>query len=310
MKQGTLKTHSAMTAIAAVFALSSTQLFGQTSPETTQPVVVAPVIAVPDIAPTATTSEPLATSPSEPLASEPAITTMKTKSSTTTRRVAKAAPPSKVLPRLARAPVAAPVVEPAQTVAASPASLVAVPIAPLPVIAATPAAQEVPPVSNDLLLIAGAVGVALLGLIAFWLAMRRRKLRRDEEWAAADQYELEPEAPVQGDPLFAEPAYAPVTPEPIHAMPVVAASGTIATPAPAASNSACVDTAPGSHVEAACGGPTADNPSLSIKKRLKRAHFFDQREFLAAAGEVAPMAPDAGLPDAVQLPPSSIDKPA
>ncbi len=62
--------------------------------------------------------------------------------------------------------------------------------------------------------------------------------------------------------------------------------------------------------EAACDGPTADNPSLSIKKRLKRAHFFDQREFLAAAGEVAPMAADAGLPDAVAVPASPIDKPA
>ena len=61
----------------------------------------------------------------------------------------------------------------------------------------------------------------------------------------------------------------------------------------------CADAAPGSHVEAACDGPTADNPSLSIKKRLKRAQFFDQREFLAEAGEVAPMASDAGLPEAV-----------
>jgi hypothetical protein len=39
-----------------------------------------------------------------------------------------------------------------------------------------------------------------------------------------------------------------------------------------------------------------------LKKRLKRAHFFDQREFLAEAGEVAPMATDAGLPDAVAVP--------
>lgn len=71
-----------------------------------------------------------------------------------------------------------------------------------------------------------------------------------------------------------------------------------AAPAPAASSSPCADPAPGSHVEAACEGPSADNPSLSIKKRLKRAHFFDQREQLAAAGMAEPMEPDAGLPDA------------
>ena len=58
--------------------------------------------------------------------------------------------------------------------------------------------------------------------------------------------------------------------------------------------------APGSHVEAACEGPTDDNPSLSIKKRLKRAQFFDQREQLAAAGMAVPVEADAGLPDALE----------
>ena len=68
----------------------------------------------------------------------------------------------------------------------------------------------------------------------------------------------------------------------------------------AASPSACADPAPGSHVEAACEGPTADNPSLSIKKRLKRAQFFDQREQLAAAGMAVPVEADAGLPEPPQ----------
>lgn len=73
---------------------------------------------------------------------------------------------------------------------------------------------------------------------------------------------------------------------------------TAAAPVPVASPSACHDPAPGSHVEAACEGPTADNPSLSIKKRLKRAQFFDQREMLVAAGEAVPVESDAGLPEA------------
>ena len=38
----------------------------------------------------------------------------------------------------------------------------------------------------------------------------------------------------------------------------------------------------GRHVQAAYRGPTADNPSLSLQRRLKRARFFDQRERLAS----------------------------
>ena len=75
-------------------------------------------------------------------------------------------------------------------------------------------------------------------------------------------------------------------------------SATPAAEPAAASSSPCADPAPGSHVEAACEGPSADNPSLSLKKRLKRAHFFDQREQVAAAGMADPLESDAGLPDA------------
>ena len=53
------------------------------------------------------------------------------------------------------------------------------------------------------------------------------------------------------------------------------------------------------HVERAMRGPTPDNPSLSLKKRLKRAAFFDQREREVAAGEAEPVDPDAGLPEAM-----------
>ena len=306
------KIRLAMTAIAAVLALSSTQLLAQVAPEATQPVTVDPVIAVPDIPPEATTpSEPSATSASDPLTAEPTITTTEPSSSTTTRRTARVTRPAKAAAPVARASVAAPVAQPAETAAAAPGPPVAMPTAPPPAIAATPPAQEAPAVSNDMLAIGAAAGLGLLvGLIGLGVVMRRRKLRSDEEFAAADQYEPASEASVQADPLFAEPAYAPASVEPIPAMPVAAASGTVATSAPPATTSACVDAAPGSHVEAACGGPTADNPSLSIKKRLKRANFFDQREFLVAAGEVAPMAADAGLPDAVEVPESPIDRPA
>jgi hypothetical protein len=52
-----------------------------------------------------------------------------------------------------------------------------------------------------------------------------------------------------------------------------------------------------SHVDRAMRGPTPDNPSLSLKKRMKRAAFFDQREREVAAGEAEPVDADAGLPE-------------
>ena len=52
-------------------------------------------------------------------------------------------------------------------------------------------------------------------------------------------------------------------------------------------------------VERAYRGPTPDNPSLSLKARLKRAAFFDKRERDAAAGMATPVEPDAGLPEAM-----------
>ena len=53
------------------------------------------------------------------------------------------------------------------------------------------------------------------------------------------------------------------------------------------------------HVDRAMRGPTPDNPSLSLKKRLQRAAFFDKREREVAAGEADPVDPDAGLPEAM-----------
>ena len=54
-----------------------------------------------------------------------------------------------------------------------------------------------------------------------------------------------------------------------------------------------------SRIEAAYRGPTPDNPSHSLKKRLKRAAFFEQRERMVAAGKAEPVPADAGLPKAL-----------
>ena len=104
----------------------------------------------------------------------------------------------------------------------------------------------------------------------------------------------------QGSPARAEASVASSSLDAVPASSAVAPS-TLDAPSEGIP-SPCDNTAPGSHVEAACHGPTADNPSLSIQKRLKRARFFDQRELLVAAGEAAPMETDAGLPDAVEVP--------
>jgi hypothetical protein len=53
-----------------------------------------------------------------------------------------------------------------------------------------------------------------------------------------------------------------------------------------------------SHVDRAMRGPTPDNPSLSLKTRLKRAAFFDKRDREVAAGKAEPVDADAGLPHA------------
>ena len=53
-----------------------------------------------------------------------------------------------------------------------------------------------------------------------------------------------------------------------------------------------------SHVDRAMRGPTPENPSLSLKTRLKRAAFFDKREREVAEGTAEPVDPEAGLPEA------------
>ena len=291
------KIRPAMTAIAAVLALSSTALLAQVAPDVA-PVSVTPPAPTAESAPaTPIASDPSAAAVADPLAlsAEPASTATKSTKSTTIRRTASFARPAKTATPVARAaaPVhaaVAPVAAPAQTVAPAPAPLAAVPAAPPPPVAATPPVQQTPTASNAMLPIAGAVGLALLALVGLAVAMRRRKLRREEEIAVA--YEVEPafEGPAPVDPLFAEQPSAPLGAQPAAANAEPALSGP------------CADAAPGSHVEAACEGPTEDNPSLSIKKRLKRAQFFDQREQLAAAGMAVPVEADAGLPDALEAP--------
>jgi hypothetical protein len=52
-------------------------------------------------------------------------------------------------------------------------------------------------------------------------------------------------------------------------------------------------------IQRAYRGPSANNPSVSLKARLRRAAFFDKRERDVAAGLAEPVDADAGLPDSM-----------
>ena len=131
----------------------------------------------------------------------------------------------------------------------------------------------------------GAIALVVLGAGAFALA--RRKTRRDyeshEEGAVDDPH----------DPLFDEPMFQP---EPTATETSAFAWGD----ASRSEKEGCDNQRlRESWVQRAYRGPTPDNPSLSLKARLKRAAFFERREREAAAGEAARVDADAGLPEAI-----------
>jgi hypothetical protein len=121
--------------------------------------------------------------------------------------------------------------------------------------------------------------IAILALGGAAIAMRSRKRRREEEksWQDSDHAATEP-ASAPADAGRSAFAWGGETPR-----------------------AATTDRRRSGEtwVERAYRGPSAENPSLSLKKRLKRAAFFDKREREAARGEAAPVDADAGLPDAV-----------
>jgi hypothetical protein len=164
---------------------------------------------------------------------------------------------------------------------------------------ANPAAPKQPaPASdnaNETALELGGGGLAILALGAAAVAIaNRRRGRRDEEAWNYDNLEPAAESEAERQEIVAEHEPPMIAPEPsafawgnsqVREQQATAASG---------------DRYPGeTWVERAYRGPTADNPSLSLRKRLKRAAFFDKREREAAQGKAEPVEADAGLPDNV-----------
>jgi hypothetical protein len=134
--------------------------------------------------------------------------------------------------------------------------------------------------NDDLLPVAAGAGVGLLALLGLGMAARRRKLRIERDVVANE--------PRIARTVVDEPP--PVTTAPSANPRPAFAWGS--TPAAAAT------TAPmtGNRMERARQGPTPDNPFLSLKKRLKRAAFFDQRERQVRDGISDRVSPMAGLP--------------
>jgi hypothetical protein len=275
---------SALPAIAAALALSSTPVLAQEVPAAPPPAVSEPapppaVAPVPD-EPTTDTSSATAS---------PADTAVAAKSTTTavhtvrhTSRVAAARPVAKpVAVRAATTATTAPTAPPATPLAAPAVRtshvnpVVDLSAKPAPVTAAAKPAKK----KDATLPIAGGA-LAFLAIGGAAVAMTRR---RDDDEEVTDGAAPEADAPAP------EPEVHDVQP------PIIA---------PAAfafdrAHSRGPDAGDESWVERAYRGPSADNPSLSLRTRLKRAAFFDKRERDVAAGLAEPVDSDAGLPDAV-----------
>jgi hypothetical protein len=135
---------------------------------------------------------------------------------------------------------------------------------------------------------AAAGALALFGMAGAALVGRRRKHARNAEPVVASWSEPPRAKTVrQGTFVSAAPATA-VAADRAH-RPAFAWGSQAQQPAVAPA-------ADGDRIAAAYRGPTPDNPSLSLKKRLKRATFFEQRDRAVRAGKAVPVSPHAGLP--------------
>ena len=276
MMNRNLLNRSGLAAIAAATAFLATPVLAQDA----APVAVdpAPIVADTPLPSEATPAPEAVTDTLAPAATTTTTTTTRTTRSNSPTR-ASAAPAARSV--RAPAPVASPVAAAPAATAAPVAEIVSpfdpAMVAPLPEpVVAAPVATADSTSIEEMLPIAGAAGLGILALAGAGFAMRRR--RRDDDVVVEES--------------FREPV-------PVVTAPIIAAAPLAARPAFNWGN-APRETAPSRNwIEAARRGPTPDNPSQSLKKRLQRASFFDQRERAVAAGKAAPMSPMAGLPDAL-----------
>ena len=312
MMMTTTKTHYARAsaaAIAAVLALSSTAAIAQEAqPAPTDTTPTTPT----DTAPAATTAEPAVTP--GPAANDTATaathtakaTKARTAARTATKAATKAATAAKVATHAAARSTAAhsaAAVAAAAPVAAAPAAKPA-PVVDMTAKPAQPAPQPAakPATNNDAALEMGGGALAILALGAGAFALARRRRHADEEVWEEDQVETPAMASAEDErEQVVTPRHDPVgTYEPPVRVPEdqSAFAWNRETARDERIERSSDERRPGeSWVDRAYRGPTADNPSQSLRKRLKRAAFFDKREREAAANQAAPVEADAGLPE-------------
>ncbi|MEO5612289.1 MAG: hypothetical protein ABIT68_05960 [Sphingomicrobium sp.] len=277
-----------MTALAAVLALSSVPSFAQSVADpvvTTTPVV--------DVTPAPVVVDPIAPADTA-VAVDPVVTrttSTTARKTTTTKSTATHARP---------APVRAATV--ARSIAsAAPAAAITVPIAAAPVVpalpvepvAAAPAAAApvatAPATTIDILPTAGLAGLGLLVLVGGALVLRSRRRRRLDEIEDAEwQQNAEAQAAADADlaPIVApEPVL--TEPEPVMAAPALVVATALEPTAESETKFIGPETELsddfdlsrfGPNVQDAYRGPTEDNPSASLKQRLRRANGMDQQE--------------------------------
>jgi hypothetical protein len=230
------------------------------------------------------TTDPLAPAP-EPETSATTDSAGATELAPAPKPVAKkaAAKPARAAERSATraaAPAAARVAE------AAPAAEAPAPTpAPLAAAEPTPAVEPVAPTEpvnavsmDEALPVAGGAGALMLALAGVGMAVRRRKRREDEDADLELQHYAEnTDAALQ--PMVAqEPAPEPA---PSWSDPVIQPKADPVMPArmePTAVSDDFDTSGFGRHVQAAYAGPTPENPSLSLRKRLKLANELDRRE--------------------------------
>jgi resuscitation-promoting factor RpfA len=302
---------SALPAIAAVLALTSTTALAQEAVPQSQPATSTPPPTVTEPAPTTTdtTTTTTVTTPDEPAATEmaaPAISksTRTTRVTRTTRATTATARPSTPT-RVTRTVTTHSAAQSAAPAAPTPATPVPAPrsqsaVTPIVDTTAKPApapqtATAQPRKTDETVPIAagGALALLALGGTAYALS-RRRRHAHEEEWVE--------ERPTAHEPIeetaIAEPRHDPIFHE---EQPAMVAPSAFAWGNERPSQSADEDDRmPGeTWIQRAYRGPTPNNPSVSLRARLKRAAFFDKRERDVAAGKAEPVDLDAGLPEAM-----------
>ena len=153
-----------------------------------------------------------------------------------------------------------------------------------PIVEPTPVASETV-LMDEALPIAGAAGLGLLALAGAGMAMRRRRRRAEDaiNEAKREQIEAAPEATFEPEPA----PEAAIEPEPVPTFvrtPPSFVDTPTADPVPLAAAATASELPDGfdvskfgPHVQAAYRGPTADNPSASLKRRLTTGHFLDKK---------------------------------